>query len=373
MGHPEPDIRILIVEDENLVAQDLRNMLVTLGYDVGAIVPSGERALEMIASSPPHLILMDIAIQGRLDGIETAAEIHRLYRLPIIFITALGDALTLQRAKVTEPFGYLYKPFEQREIHAAIEMALYKHVMETQLRESEASLRRSERMYREAGDQLQKLSRHLQDIREKERTRLAHELHDELGQILTAMKMDAAWLLAKIPVGEKNLRARAADLSNLADQTLKTVRRLVQEMRPGVLDDLGLTAALEWQADEFAKRTGIRCRVQSVIDENRLSKDQATALFRIVQESLTNASRHSGATEVSIILNEAPRSISLRIADNGRGITEEEIRAGRSLGLLGMRERAAAAGGTFAIAGRAAGEGTTVSVEIPTTPGSDGP
>lgn len=372
MGQPEPNARILIVEDESLVAQDLHNMLAALGYDVVAIVPSGERALAVIAATPPQLILMDIAIQGGMDGIETAAEIHRLYRLPIIFITALGDTLTVQRAKIAEPFGYLYKPFEQREIHAAIEMSLYKHAMETQLRESEASLRRSERKYREAGDQLQKLTRHLQDIREKERTHLAHELHDELGQILTAMKMDASWLLSKIPDGEKNLRARAADLSALADQTLKTVRRLAQEMRPGVLDDLGLSTALEWQAAEFAERTGIRCRVQSIVDESHLTKDQATALFRIVQESLTNASRHSGATEVTITLNETPGTIALRIADNGRGIAEEEIRAGRSLGLLGMRERAAAAGGTFAIAGRA-GEGTTVSVEIPASPGSAGP
>jgi signal transduction histidine kinase len=364
MSEPQPRIRIFIVEDEAIVAQDLGRMLETLGYESAGTAVSGEQALDQIAAARPDLVLMDIALQGERDGIETAAEIRGRLRLPVIFITALGDVPTLQRAKLSEPFGYLFKPFEQREIHAAIEMALYKHAMEESLRKSEARLRDSEAKYRATSEMLQRLARHLQDAGEKERSRLAHELHDELGQNLTAMKMDVSWILSKLPADQPALRARAADLAKLSDRTLKAVRRLSQEMRPGVLDDLGLPAALEWQAAEFAERTGIRCRVKTTIGEGRLTKDQDTALFRIVQEGLTNASRHSEASEVDIVLKEADGAVLLRIVDNGRGIRDDEARGGRSLGLLGMHERAAAAGGRTSIEG-APGLGTTITVRIP--------
>jgi signal transduction histidine kinase len=357
MSESKSRIRIFIVEDEAIVAQDLGRMLETLGYEPAGTAVSAEQALHQIAAARPDLVLMDIALQGERDGIETAAEIRGRLRLPVIFITALGDASTLQRAKLTEPFGYLFKPFEQHEIHAAIEMALYKHTMEESLRESEAK-------YRATSEMLQRLARHLQDAGEKERSRLAHELHDELGQNLTAIKMDVAWILSKLPGDQPALRARAADLAKLSDDTLKAVRRLSQEMRPGVLDDLGLPAALEWQAADFAERTGIRCRVKTTINEGRLSKDQDTALFRIVQEGLTNVSRHSEASEVDIVLKEVGGAVLLRIADNGRGIRDDEARGGRSLGLLGMHERAAAAGGRTSIEG-APGRGTTITVTIP--------
>jgi signal transduction histidine kinase len=364
--------RIFIVEDEAIVAKDLRLMLESLGYETAGMAVSGEKALDMIAACRPDLVLMDIALQGGRDGIETAADIRRRHHLPVIFITALGDVPTLQRAKLTEPFGYLFKPFEQREIRAAIEMALYKHAMEESLRESEAKLRRSEANYRATGEQLQNLTRHLQDVGETERTRLAHELHDELGQTLTAMKMDVAWILSKLPEDQSALRARAVDLAKLAAHTLKAVRRLSQEMRPGVLDDLGLSAALEWQAAEFADRTGILCRVSAAVDEARLTKHQVTALFRIVQESLTNASRHAEATEIHIHLEQSDNAVTLRVIDNGRGIRDEEVKGGRSLGLLGMHERAAAAGGSTTIEG-APGRGTTVTVTIPSPSGEDRP
>jgi signal transduction histidine kinase len=363
-GESTRKIRVFIVEDETIVARDLQRMLEGLNYEPAGTAGSGEQALEMIAAELPDLVLMDIALQGGHDGIETADEIRRRFRRPVIFITALGDAPTLHRAKRTEPFGYLFKPFEQREIHAAIEMALYKHAMEESLRESEAKWRYSEGKFRAASERLQNLTRHLQDAGEKERTRLAHELHDELGQTLTAMKMDIAWILSKLPEGENALRARVADLAKLSDYTLKSVRRLSQEMRPGVLDDLGLSAALEWLTAEFSERTGTRCRVESIIDESRLTKAQVTALFRIVQESLTNVSRHSAATEIAVTLEQTGEAIILRVMDNGRGIREDEIRGGRSLGLLGMHERAAAAGGSSTIVGTP-GQGTTVTVTIP--------
>jgi signal transduction histidine kinase len=365
----ESRIRVFIVEDETIVAHDLVRMLESLGYEPAGTAVSGEQALSQIALRRPDIVLMDIALQGERDGIETADEIRRRHHLPVIFLTALGDAPTLQRAKLTEPFGYLFKPFEQREIHASIEMALYKHAMEESLRESEAKLRDSEARQRDSGVMLQNLARHLQDAGEKERSRLAHELHDELGQTLTAMKMDVAWILSKLPADQSALRARAVDLAKLADHTLKAVRRLSQEMRPGVLDDLGLPAALEWQATEFSERTGIPCRVKTSIEEGRLTKNQDTALFRIVQEGLTNASRHSQATAIDIILEEVDGAVILRIADNGRGIRDDEARGGRSLGLLGMHERAAAAGGRTSIKGTP-GRGTTITVTIP-LPGAE--
>jgi signal transduction histidine kinase len=160
---------------------------------------------------------------------------------------------------------------------------------------------------------------------------------------------------------------RTSSMSNLIDQTIQTVRRIATELRPGILDDLGLVAAIEWQAQDFQNRTGIKCEFAPTVEELDLDHDSSTAAFRIFQETLTNVARHSGASIVDVTLNHLDDSVILEIRDNGRGISEAEISGSKSLGLLGMRERAHLLGGRLTISGIPA-KGTTVTVRIPISP-----
>jgi PAS domain S-box-containing protein len=217
---------------------------------------------------------------------------------------------------------------------------------------------------RAARQRLRDLAEYLQAAREEERTRIARGIHDELGQALTALKMDLAWLAKRLPVELPHLGERATTMSDLIDDTMQTVRHIATELRPGLLDNLGLTAATEWQTQEFAQRTGIDCEVHLSEEEVAVDPDVSTALFRILQEALTNVARHAEATKVTVDLEEGPKELVMVIRDNGRGITESEIANPRSLGLTGMRERARSWGGDVAFQG-VPGRGTTVTVRIP--------
>lgn len=229
--------------------------------------------------------------------------------------------------------------------------------------------RQAEAEIRTSREQLRALAAHLQTVREEERKRIAREVHDELGQMLTGLKMDLAWIKKRLPeVGEATVRqpleGKAESMFDLLAEMVRTVRRISGELRPGVLDDLGLVPAMEWQAREWEARTGIKCRVASTLNETTVPPDQGTALFRIFQETLTNVARHADATEASARLNLDGIWLTLEIQDNGRGITEEERRGTKSFGLLGMKERAVLLGGEFGIRGLP-GKGTTVSVRVP--------
>src|SRR5439155_26175303 len=169
----------------------------------------------------------------------------------------------------------------------------------------------------------------------------------------------------KLPKELKPLQEKAKALSAHIDCTIQMVRRISTELRPGILDHLGLAAALEWQANEFQLRTGIKCDVRADFSEPLLDQDLNTAFFRIFQETLTNIIRHAGATQVTVSLNASDGHIALEIKDNGRGISKEEISNTKSMGLLGMRERAALLGGEFEIGRLRRGKGTRVKVSIP--------
>jgi PAS domain S-box-containing protein len=210
-------------------------------------------------------------------------------------------------------------------------------------------------------EELRALAARLQSVREEERTRLAREIHDELGQALTGIMLESASLICELPRDAKQQSNRAELIMKLADETIQTVRRISTELRPGILDDLGLMAAVEWAAEEFQSRTGIDCRLDLPVDDIVIDRERATALFRILQETLTNVARHSHATQVNVRLAKEEGSLILEVHDNGKGISKEELSAGRSLGILGMRERALILGGGLAISG-APGQGTTIEV-----------
>jgi len=212
--------------------------------------------------------------------------------------------------------------------------------------------------------QMRNLYAHLQSVREKERTRIARELHDELGQLLTALNTDIVLLNRKIPEEQLELRERIDAMSGLVDMTMKTLKRIYMDLRPGMLDHLGLPVAIEWQASEFSKRTGIPCHVTVVPEDMLLNTDLSTAIFRIFQETLTNISRHAEAKRVQVSLKLAAGEVLLTVKDNGKGITEEQMAKPDSFGLLGIRERASYLGGEVKITGKT-GKGTTIKVRIP--------
>jgi signal transduction histidine kinase len=216
-------------------------------------------------------------------------------------------------------------------------------------------------------EQLRALSQYLQSVREEERTFVAREIHDELGQALTATKMDLTWISKRLSPKQTLLAEKIAILSGLIDGTIQTVRRVATELRPGMLDDLGLVPALEWQIQEFSRRTGIRYQLELSEDPRPLEREVVTVLFRIFQETLTNITRHAQATEVKVRLSDEPNQVTLIIQDNGRGIQPAEMNNPRSLGLLGMRERALSVGGMLTIQGNSQ-DGTCVTVSVPRRP-----
>jgi len=212
-------------------------------------------------------------------------------------------------------------------------------------------------------EELRNLADYLQTVREEERTTIAREIHDELAQALTALKMDISWLSKKLPKDQKTLLEKTRAMTKLTDTTIKTVKRISTELRPGLLDDLGLVAAIEWQAEEFKNRTGITCRLDVDAEDIMVEEKRSTTLFRIFQEALTNVARHAHVTAVTVSLKEKDSILELRVRDNGRGITKEQISDPQSFGLMGIRERAKSWGGEVKISG-IEGKGTTVVVRI---------
>ncbi len=224
--------------------------------------------------------------------------------------------------------------------------------------------KQAEDALRRSLDDLRALAARLQSVREEERTRVARQIHDELGQALTGIKLESASLIRELPAEAKQQSKRAESIAKLADETIQAVRRISTELRPGILDDLGLAAAVEWVAEEFKARTGTKVQLTLPGVELAIDREHATALFRILQEILTNVARHANATQVNVRLVKEAGSLILEVHDNGKGVSKEELSAGRSLGILGMRERALLLGGQLTISGAPA-SGTTVTVQVP--------
>ena len=222
----------------------------------------------------------------------------------------------------------------------------------------------AEKELQSSREQLRNLTVYLESVREQERTKIAREIHDELAQDLTALKMDLSWLENRLPRDQMQLGVKTRSMGDLIDTIIQTVKRISAELRPGVLDDLGLVAAIEWQAEEFQERTGITCRVTVNPEDLAVDKDRSTAIFRIFQETLTNIARHARASLISVDLLKEAGALMLRVIDNGNGITEEQIHDPKSFGLIGMRERVHPWGGQVRIKGTP-GEGTSVEVEVP--------
>ncbi|MEX0637177.1 MAG: PAS domain-containing sensor histidine kinase, partial [Burkholderiales bacterium] len=214
--------------------------------------------------------------------------------------------------------------------------------------------------------ELRDLSARVHEAREEEKTRIARELHDELGQLLTALKMDLAWLRERLPETGPELAARADGMGLLLDRTVSSSRRIAADLRPLMLDDLGLADAAQWLVDDFGKRSGVRLemRVPEEAEFDALAKGAATAVYRAIQESLTNIARHSGAKNAWVLLAQENGEVLVEIEDDGRGVTPGDLAKASSLGLKGMRERIAYYGGSLEVA-RAPRGGTRLRVRMP--------
>jgi two-component system sensor histidine kinase UhpB len=227
--------------------------------------------------------------------------------------------------------------------------------------------KRAENQLQRSFELLRTLSQRLDVVREEERTRIARELHDELGVRMTCMKMDLSRLLQMMRESlfpKEKMEEKIRSMNAEADSTIAEVQRLAAELRPGVLDDLGLVAAIEWQCQDFERRSGIRCFCEASFDDIKISPSHATAAFRICQEALTNIARHSKATFVRVLVKESEDDVLIEIQDDGTGIPPDKLNDTGSLGLLGMKERSMAIGGCLDITGWT-GKGTTVTLRLP--------
>lgn len=280
--------------------------------------------------------------------------------LPFIIVSGAIGEETAVAAMKAGAHDYIMKDKLARLI-PALEREMRDVKVRLERKQAEADLRNSR-------DQLRGLAAKLQSVREEERKLITRDIHDELGQALTGFKMDLAWMRNRLasedPSTRPQLLQKIAEMGTLVDATANTIRKLCTELRPGILDDLGLTAAIEWQAREFTKRTGIRCAVTTQAENLELDPNQTTAAFRIFQEILTNVARHAQASRVNVRLEATAKELVLEASDNGRGIRETEIDGTKSLGLVGMRERALILGGVLELRG-VPGKGTTVTVRLP--------
>jgi PAS domain S-box-containing protein len=243
--------------------------------------------------------------------------------------------------------------------------------MERELLESLRQQKRQEEALRESRDRLRELSAALQSIREAEKTRIARELHDELGQSLTALKMDAAVIAHDLLPEQPELRKRADGMKRLIDSTVTSMRRISADLRPVMLDNLGLAPTLEWLTKDCSSRNGIRVDLAMSDEDLRVGGEIATAVFRIVQEALTNVVRHAQATTAKIDVVRTAGQVLVRVADNGKGMAAADQRKSRSFGLLGMRERAYVLGGDFTVSSDE-GQGTIIEAILPAPRIEDG-
>jgi PAS domain S-box-containing protein len=315
----------------------------------GMILDANEAFTKLLNRSRDEILGQTTVAMGVIDPTQRTSVIERLRAEGVV-----NDIELQLRPRDSEPRTGLLSLVRIELGGQQCTLGTYRDVTEA---------KRAEEQLRASRTALRSLATRQQDIREDERTRIAREIHDSLGQALTALKLQLAAAQDAAATEAPPLSARLAETAAMVDDLVKSVRRIATELRPPILDQLGLPAAVEWLAQDFSRRTGLRCQTAILPTDGAISSELATALFRIVQEALTNVLRHAGATRVDIELGVKSGCVMLEINDDGNGITEAGMGPG-SLGILGMRERAAALGGVLEVAPRSTG-GTRVAAWFP--------
>lgn len=369
---------VLIVDDEKSIRKTLVAFLSAAGHHAVAAA-SVEEAFAVLETHPPDVALVDVLL-GRGNGLDVARRIRdRQPAVRTILMTGEPNFATACQAVRLRLFDYLVKPISRQDVldvvgHAAAakarddEYALLLRERERHQEDLERRVMQRTAELSQSASDLHALAARLQVVREEERAALARELHDEFGQNLTALQIDLDWVDRQLRNTQPRVAAgvldRIATMTPLVERLTVLTQTVCASLRPAMLDDLGLLAAIEWQAEDCERRTGLRCMVSLPPHDPLVQGDQALALFRIFQEALTNAVRHAQATCVDIRLQVADGELELAVQDNGRGFAPESFPASRALGLLSMRERAAGFGGSVSILS-APGSGTTVRVRMP--------
>ena len=341
--------KVLIVEDEQIVADDLRSSLIEMGYDAFATAASAEEAVAHATAACPDIVLMDIRIKGTADGIQTAAMLKRKFPVSVIYLTAHTDASMLDRAKRTDPHGYLLKPVKLSELRSMIEIVLHRRQMEQELRR--------------AHEQTRELAQRLETAREEERRAVAVRLHDGIAQDLFAMSLDLSRLeeLAKKRVG---IRKICKEVALAVVKCMESTRQIANDLRPMGLAYLPVSRVIAEHARHFEQRSKLKIRITESEAFPQLSESVQLLLFRAAQEALTNVARHAHATGVEINLRAEDERITLEIADDGIGIEDGALNKPRSMGILALRERFEALGGGLSIQ-PARSRGTSMTVYLP--------
>ena len=327
---------------------------------------------EDLMNNKPQHNLVEAAQRGQSEDEGWRVRKDRSLFWANVIITALRDpkGKLLGYAKLTRDMTERHQRVEAlRKANEELELRVVRRTtvlsrVNQELRKEITERRFAEEKLRTSLEQLRALAARLQSVREEERTHVAREIHDALGQACTAIKMDLALIGRRATPEQTQLRAKVNSAMQLTDDMIVTLRRIASELRPRMLDDLGLSAALESQAQEFETRTGVRCTVILPSKPLTLDEDRSTAVFRIFQESLTNVTRHAQATRVEAVLSVENGQLIFKVGDNGRGIGPEEVKGRKSLGLVGMQERALMLNGELDISG-VPGVGTTLTLRIP--------
>ncbi len=361
-----PITRILVVDDDAASRFALKDLLEAPGREV-VVAGSGSDALRNVLRNDFAAIVLDARMPD-IDGFETARMIRareRSRHTPIIFLTAAYEDLdSVFRGYEAGAVDYISKPPVPEVLRSKIAIFVQLHEKNEVLVREIAERRLAEEQLKATVESLARLTARLQSVREDEWTRISREIHDELGQTLTGLKLDLVWLGRNLQAGREELDAKVASMTSVVEATMQSVRRIASWLRPEVLDRLGLAAAIEWQVREFRKRTGIRCRSSLPAEMPLVDHNLSVTVYRILQELLTNVARHAKATRLEVDLQLVDGRMELRVEDNGAGIGVEAASSPTSLGLVGMRERARLHGGSVELA-PARPHGTRAQVSIP--------
>lgn len=351
--------RILLIEDnpgDIRFVEELLKEFDAHNCELSA-VPRLRDGISHAVEYRPDIILLDLSLPDSI-GLDT---FHKMFdahpQIPIIILTGLKDEDLAINAIRSGAQDYLVKgKFDEVLLYRAMQYAVER-------KRIEAALRESEEKYRASQLQLQNLAARLQDIREEERKKIAREVHDELGQLLTGIRLQLT--LLERDTGDN--QERIDNLYVIIDQAIQSVKRIASELRPVILDVLGLSAAIEWQTTEFQAATGTECALSSTPDADDAAGDISIAIFRIYQEVLTNIARHAQASNVRVHLSRTNGHIELEVSDDGIGIDKSVVSNRESLGLLGMKERARQLNGNIKIE-KGKESGTVVFLRVPWKP-----
>lgn len=348
---------MLIVDDSTINLTMLQAIFKKLSVCILS-ASSGEEALKLSEDKELALAVIDVRMPG-MDGYELAVQLNSQRgedKIPVIFLTAnYPSDNDVFKGYESGAVDYIIKPFITGILLSKVKVFLTLYQQKQRISQTASELR-------ESLTRLQQLSKHLEKVREEERVMIARELHDELGQALTAVKIDLGMIRNKLD-GNKSLGEKMDKAIAMVSHTIKATQRLTDQLRPEMIDDLGLEAAIEWYTDDFQKRTGIQV-ARELEPVTEISRDESLTLFRILQESLTNVTRHAQASQIDIMLRKNPNHLLFQISDNGIGIRQEQKTNRKTFGLTGMKERAGLIGATLQIINETKG-GTTITVHLP--------